>query len=156
MWKTFFGNPIPEPLPQAVEAQISNIRATGREVKVCIGTDSLVRGEKVNFATALVFIVIGNGGYMFIQKRSGRNHMSLRERMMTEIGYSIETAYEISDLLRDMNVPLEIHADINHDPKFPSHVSYQEAMGYIKAMGYIFVSKPDAFASSVCADRFTH
>lgn len=156
MWKTFHGKPVPGSLSDAVALQIRDIRAAGREVKVCIGTDSLVRGEKVNFATALVFIVVGNGGYMFIHKRSGRNHMSLRERMMTEIGYSVETAYEISELLRDMDVPLEIHADINRDPKFPSHVSYQEAMGYIKAMGYIFVSKPDAFASSVCADRFTH
>ncbi len=54
------------------------------------------------------------------------------------------------------NVELEVHADINTDPRFKSNTALNEAMGYIKGMGYQFKAKPDAFASSSCADRFVN
>jgi predicted RNase H-related nuclease YkuK (DUF458 family) len=53
-------------------------------------------------------------------------------------------------------VALEVHADINSDPSFKSNVALKEAMGYILGMGYTFKAKPDAFASSYCADRLVH
>jgi len=31
-----------------------------------------------------------------------------------------------------------------------------EAMGYILSMGFIFKAKPEAFASSTCADKMVH
>lgn len=155
MWRTFYGLPVEEPIQEAVEKQIRYYQAAGKRIKICIGTDSMVRGGQVNFATALVFLVVGNGGFMYVNKRREHRKMPLKERMMTEIGYSIETAYMLDAVLKKYNVELEIHADINKDPRFPSHSSYHDAMGYIRSMGYHFVSKPDAFASSVCADRFT-
>jgi predicted RNase H-related nuclease YkuK (DUF458 family) len=51
---------------------------------------------------------------------------------------------------------MEIHADINQDPMHQSYAAYHDAMGYTKGMGFTFKSKPDAFASSVCADRLCH
>lgn len=155
MWRKYSGEPLELALPVAVENEVNQIRSNGYQVKICIGTDSLLKGNKVNFATALVFIVLGNGGYMFVKKLLEPRKMALRDRMMTEIGYSIETAYEIDSIARQLGIDIEIHADINSDPRFASHVSYHDAMGYIKAMGYRFVAKPNAFASSVCADRFT-
>jgi uncharacterized protein len=48
---------------------------------------------------------------------------------------------------------LEVHADINTDPYFQSNIALREAMGYIMGMGFVFKGKPDAFASSNCADK---
>jgi len=48
---------------------------------------------------------------------------------------------------------LEVHADINTDPHFQSNLALREAMGYILGMGFVFKAKPDAFASSSCADK---
>jgi len=76
--------------------------------------------------------------------------------MLLEIGHSVEIAYTLDPVLKRLGIPMEIHADINRDPRFPSNASLKEAMGYIQSMGYAFVAKPDAFASSVCADRFTN
>jgi predicted RNase H-related nuclease YkuK (DUF458 family) len=53
-------------------------------------------------------------------------------------------------------VALEVHADINTDPHFQSNVALKEAMGYILSMGFVFKAKPDAFASSTCADKVIH
>jgi uncharacterized protein len=154
MWRNYRGHPLGEDLSSAVKDAVESLRKEGFEVRVCIGTDSQVRGPKVTFATVIVFLAVGNGGFMFVNKRKLREKLGLRERMMREITYSIETAYSLHELFESMNIPVEIHADINRDPRFPSHQSYQEAMGYIRSMGYHFVSKPDAFASSICADRF--
>jgi predicted RNase H-related nuclease YkuK (DUF458 family) len=46
-----------------------------------------------------------------------------------------------------------VHADINTDPHFKSNEALKEAMGYILGMGFVFKAKPDAFASSYCADK---
>jgi predicted RNase H-related nuclease YkuK (DUF458 family) len=48
---------------------------------------------------------------------------------------------------------MEVHADINTDPQFMSNVALKEAMGYILGMGFKFKAKPEAFASSCCANK---
>jgi len=79
--------------------------------------------------------------------------MSLRERMISEVAKSVEVAYALCDLFDKYDVALEVHADINTDPHFKSNTALKEAMGYIMGMGFEFKAKPDAFASSSCADK---
>jgi len=50
-------------------------------------------------------------------------------------------------------VDMEVHADINTNPSFKSNDALKEAMGYILGMGFAFRAKPDAFASSSCANK---
>lgn len=90
---------------------------------------------------------------MFINNSRSTKQMSLRERMITEVAKSVEVAYALCDLLDEHDVALEVHADINTDPHFQSNTALKEAMGYILGMGFVFKAKPDAFASSYCADK---
>ena len=90
---------------------------------------------------------------MFISNYKTTNTMSLKERMILEVAKSVEIAYDLCDLLDAYNVELEVHADINTDPHFQSNTALKEAMGYILGMGFVFKAKPDAFASSSCADK---
>ncbi len=76
--------------------------------------------------------------------------------MLSEVGKSIETAYHLCDLLDAYDVDLEVHADINTNPYFKSNSALSEAMGYILSMGFVFKAKPDAFASSYCADKIVN
>ena len=48
---------------------------------------------------------------------------------------------------------LEVHADINTNPRFGSNTALSEAMGYILSMGFTFRAKPDAVAASCCANK---
>jgi predicted RNase H-related nuclease YkuK (DUF458 family) len=73
--------------------------------------------------------------------------------MITEVGRSVEVAYSLCTLLDEYDVALEVHADINTDPYFESNTALRDAMGYILGMGFVFKAKPDAFASSSCADK---
>ena len=79
--------------------------------------------------------------------------MRIKERMILEVAKSVEVAYSMCVLLDQYNVELEVHADINTDPSFQSNKALKEAMGYILGMGFVFIAKPDAFASSYCADK---
>ena len=90
---------------------------------------------------------------MFISNHKEQREMSLRERMISEVGRSVTIAYELCDLLDRYDVALEVHADINTDPHFQSNVALKEAMGYILGMGFVFKAKPNAFASTSCADK---
>ena len=44
-------------------------------------------------------------------------------------------------------------ADINTNPQFKSNEALRDAMGYILGMGFAFKAKPEAFASSSCANK---
>jgi hypothetical protein len=152
-WRRLNGQRIELPIKDAVRQTLVREIAQGNKMKVCIGTDSQVRGKITEFATVIVFLREKKGGFMFISNERSTQPMSLRERMITEVSKSIEVAYALCDLLDEHDVALEVHADINTDPHFRSNVALKEAMGYIIGMGFQFKMKPDAFASSSCADK---
>ena len=152
-WRRLNGQRIEKPLLAAVEETIRRENAEGYKLKVCIGTDSQVIAAEVHFATVIVFVREKRGGFMFISNDRSQRKMTLRERMILEVGRSVEVAYALCELLDRYDVALEVHADINTDPAFESNTALKEAMGYILSMGFVFKAKPDAFASSSCADK---
>jgi predicted RNase H-related nuclease YkuK (DUF458 family) len=152
-WRRLNGDPINLPIKDKVRKTILEEHALGNKLKVCIGTDSQVKGKIIDFATVIVFLREKKGGFMYISSSSENRKMGIRERMIYEVGKSIEIAYHLCDLLDEYKVELEVHADINTDPEFKSNVALKEAMGYILSMGFQFKAKPNAFASSSCADK---
>jgi hypothetical protein len=152
-WRKLNGQAVDMPIKEAVEATIIRETEAGHRLKVCIGSDSQVRAGVVEFATVIVFLREKKGGFMFINNTRSTRNMGLKERMITEVAKSVEIAYSLCDLLDHYHVELEVHADINTDPAFQSNTALKEAMGYILSMGFVFKAKPDAFASSSCADK---
>ncbi len=152
-WRTFSGDTLKLPIKEAVEQAIIRETEAGYKLKVCIGTDSQVKGQETEFATVIVFLREHKGGFMFIHKDRKTHNMSIKERMLLEVQQSIETAYELCPLLDKYSVDLEVHADINTNPNFQSNTALKEAMGYILGMGFIFKAKPESFASTNCANK---
>lgn len=153
IWRKFNGDPIDAPIMQAVENAIKRETAAGFKLKVCIGTDSQVKGLETEFATVIVFLREGHGGFMFIHNDKTRHQFTIKERMLMEVAKSIEIAYELCNLFTTYDVEMEVHADINTNPSFKSNDALKEAMGYILGMGFAFKAKPEAFASSSCANK---
>lgn len=152
-WRRLNGDKLTGELLDNVEKAIIREREAGHKLKLCVGTDSQIRGDFAEFATVIVFLREKKGGFMFIRNFKMPNKMSLKERMITEVAQSVEVAYGLCDLLDRYGVELEVHADINTDPAFKSNTALKEAMGYILGMGFVFKAKPNAFASSSCADK---
>ena len=55
-WRKFNGETITLPIKDAVEETIKRESEKGIRLKVCIGTDSQVKGEETEFATVIVFL----------------------------------------------------------------------------------------------------
>jgi predicted RNase H-related nuclease YkuK (DUF458 family) len=156
LWRKFNGEVLSEPIYLAVEKAIKRETAAGYKLKVCIGTDSQVKGQETEYATVIVFLREGHGGFMFIHNERTRQQISIKERMLLEVAKSIEIAYELCRLFTTYNVDMEVHADINTNPNFKSNAALREAMGYILGMGFAFKAKPEAFASSCCANKIVN
>lgn len=156
LWRKFNGEVLNEPIYLAVEKAIKRETAAGYKLKVCIGTDSQVKGAETEYATVIVFLREGHGGFMFIHNERTRQQISIKERMLLEVAKSIEIAYELCNLFNVYNVDMEVHADINTNPNFKSNAALREAMGYILGMGFAFKAKPEAFASSSCANKIVN
>jgi len=162
--------PINESIVDYLENLINQEKDKGYSVKVCVGTDSQKSGKlKYKFATVILLIssedlggiIVGRGGKImstthyhdFYQENA---KLLVNERMFYEVGKSIEVAYELGPMLDLYGIKLEVHADINPNPKYESNKALQQAIGYVIGMGYEFKIKPDAPASSSCADSLCH
>jgi predicted RNase H-related nuclease YkuK (DUF458 family) len=152
-WRKFNGEPIQLAIKEEVRQAILRETKLGYKLKVCIGTDSQVKGLETEFATVIVFLREQHGGFMFISNEKTRHKYTIKERMLVEVARSIEIAYALCDLFTEYDVDMEVHADINTNPHFKSNEALREAMGYILGMGFAFKAKPDAFASSSCANK---
>lgn len=156
-------NSIVDYLEKLIEEEL----AKGYKLKVSIGTDSQ-KAEKgsYKFATVILIstsedlggIIVGRGGMIisstYYHYFKQTNKELVNERMVFEVGKSVEVAYDVAPLLDLYEIPLEIHADINPDPMHESNKALQQAVGYILGMGYEFKVKPDAWAASNGADKF--
>ena len=159
-WRKLSGEKIRRPMEDEIAEVIIRERAMGNELRVCIGTDSQVKAcpgktgrKETEFATVIVFIRKGKGGFMYIRNETTTQKMSIKERMLVEVAKSIEVAYPLCNIFSRYSVDMEVRVDINTNPNFKSNDALKEAMGYILGMGFVFKAKPDAFASSSCANK---
>lgn len=156
VWFNMDGVKIPN-LREGIKQRLKLNREMGYKQLVCIGTDSQVI-ESDSITTVVTSIVIlreGHGGNCFNHKERLHRTMSIKERMLYESHQSVMIAYDLRDLFEAEDIDLELHADINTNPTFKSNIALKEAMGYVLGMGFTFKSKPDAFASSYVANKFT-
>jgi predicted RNase H-related nuclease YkuK (DUF458 family) len=152
-WRKLDGTQFNIPIRDVVESALIHEGEIGNRIKVCIGTDSQVRGLETEFATVVLLLRKGKGGYMFISSEKTLQRMTIKERMLHEVSRSIEIAYHLCSLFDQYKTELEVHADINTNPRFGSNTALSEAMGYILSMGFTFKAKPDAVAASCCANK---
>jgi uncharacterized protein len=152
-WRTLSGKWVTQPIEKEITEALAAEKAMGHSLKVCIGTDSQVKSRETEFATVIVFVRKGKGAFMYILNETTTQKMSIKERMITEVGKSVEIAYGLCKIFTAFNVDMEVHADINTNPNFKSNDALKDAMGYIMGMGFAFKAKPEAFASSSCANK---
>lgn len=135
---------------------IENFLEKNPGCKVAVGTDSKCRTSKrrIVYATCIAIFYPGVDGYdkgahVIYSKEKLVGKMPLFERLWEEVDRSRIIASEIED---ELQVPVEIHVDINPDKDFKSNVAYQPAIGMLQGMGYTVLAKPEAPAASCAAD----
>ncbi len=128
-----------------------------RKYELVVGTDSQPHnGSGVDFVTAIVIHRLGTGGIYFWKRTVNKKHYVLRDRMYEEATMSLEMAEIVLALLHRDGITkydVEIHVDIG---KFgDTHEMINEITGMIRGSGYRVKIKPESYAASKVADRYT-
>lgn len=129
--------------------------------RLIIGTDSLVKvvnnSKQCDFVTAVVVHKVGSGARYFWKKEKIYRAPSLREKIYTETLTSLRTANEIVPelklLLSGAHYELEIHIDVGSVG--PTREMIREVVGMVTGNGYTAKTKPDSWAASTVADKYT-
>ena len=134
--------------------------------EIVVGCDSSSE-KNPNFPVALVVLRKGFGGRFFLTKINYQNKKkfyNLRERILEEVYLSCEMALLFKDALtkhliinnskNSFNFQFEyIHADVGTIG--PTKDMIKEVVGLIKSNGFAAKIKPESFAASIIADRFS-
>lgn len=131
------------------------ISESSAESSIYIGCDSLRVPAKhsATFSTVIVLHVDSNKGCkVFHNNISMPDFGNIRTRLLTEVQLALEAFYAIEDVVQGRN--LEVHLDVNPDPKYASNVVTSEALGWVRGLGLRAKIKPEGFAASTAADHF--
>ena len=145
-------------IPQAYLDAIEAIKASSPQSSVYVGCDSLRFKTKrkgqwfSRFSTVIVLHVDSkHGGKMFQYSTTMPDYGNRKARLMMEVQMALDAAMAIVEHIGDRR--MELHLDINNDPKHASYCAYHEAMGWVKGMGFEPIMKPDSWAAKNAADH---
>jgi len=126
---------------------------------IIVGCDSS-SGEEPHFPVAVVILKVGEGGRFFLKKirYKNRKFYNWKMRILEEVLLSCELALFLKEnlekKLKDFNYQFRyIHADIGENGATRDMI--KEVTGLIKGNGFEPKIKPEAYAASTVADRYT-
>ena len=139
------------------EEFIEEVKLLSKEgLDVYIGTDSQIIKEKISIATCICFYKRGikkNQIFHIKRKIPREKYPTLRARMLLEAYTSLEVALEVDPIIKSkLIVHLDIGADMrkNRTAKFSN-----ELQMLVRSQGFGCAIKPDAWASSAIADKYS-
>jgi predicted RNase H-related nuclease YkuK (DUF458 family) len=128
---------------------------------IIVGCDSS-SGQEPDFPVAIVVLRLGEGGRFFLKKIHYRNKKfyNFKQRILEEVLLSCQLALNLREVLKEktlgknFNYQLRyIHADIGENGATREMI--KEVIGLIKGNGFEPKIKPESFAASVVADRYS-
>lgn len=144
-----------------IEEATAAITASSPESSVYIGCDSIryskkINGKKLWFARYCTVVIVhkdsSHGCTMFYQIETIPDFGNIHQRMMSEVGYTVEVAVAMKPYIGKRH--WEIHLDINKSAKFKSNSAMSEARGWVLGtFGFEPMFKPNGFAATHCADH---
>ncbi len=145
-------------LPQLRQHVLSYLAAEPeRTYHLVIGTDSQPKnGSATDFVVAFIIHRVGAGGIYFWKRIVESKQYVLRQRIYQEAAYSLSAAEEFLALLQKDGITkydVEIHVDIGKFGETREMIT--EIVGMVRGSGFRVKTKPDSYAASKVADRYT-
>ena len=130
---------------------------------IIVGCDSS-SGLEPHFPVAIVILRVGEGGRFFLKriKYPSRKFYNFHQRVLEEVLLSCELALSLREILEKeiktvSQIPnyqfRYIHADVGENGATKDMV--KEVTGLIRGNGFEPKIKPEAYAASVVADRYS-
>lgn len=137
-----------------IATRIGDYLEDADDYTIDVGTDSQKNGG-VKFVTAIVVHKVYKGGIFFYRPVHSEPIPVLHNRIIAETTMSINCANELlelflnNDILRDIT----IHCDVGQFGKTRELI--REVVGYVTSCGFDCKIKPESYAASAIADRYT-
>lgn len=144
-------------MEQMLEIAKKAIIQSSDSSSVYIGCDS-IRFKKNGrwFAKYSTVVVLHrdsrHGCQIYHTSEDMEDYGNIKQRMLNEVSYAVTAATEIIEILGNRH--LEIHLDINPDPKHKSNVAVKEAIGWVRGTTGIDPKiKPHSWCATHAADH---
>jgi predicted RNase H-related nuclease YkuK (DUF458 family) len=147
-----------------IEEIVDLLLTLSPDTKVYLGCDSVRfnRGGRwyARYATVAIVHMNGKHGCRIFNNISVEPDYDLKKnrpkvRMMNEVTKVCQLYIQLAPFIDEFDI--EIHLDINTDPKHGSNCAANEAAGYVLGMTGIEPKlKPDSWAASFGADAVVH
>lgn len=132
--------------------------------EITIGTDSQ-NHDKTKMVEVISVRRIGDGGIFFYRTEFLKRRIeSFVEKIYEEVGRSVSNAYTFKEKIQSnllergintdtLNLKFQIHCDIGHHGS--TKLLIKPITAWINAMGYECLIKPDSYAASSIANKFS-
>ena len=149
---------------EMAERIIAYIKAIpGVNYNIAIGTDSQTYDE-TKVVLAVTVHRVGNGGIFFVKSiyHEAFRITQLQDKLYEETHISLTATEMLFESLLDHgfditdeanNVHLTVHIDVGKNGATKAYIS--ELEGWVRAMGYDTAIKPDSYAASFVADKYS-
>lgn len=152
---------------EQIEELVNTLYTVDSNTKIYIGTDSVrfIKSDNWYAKYASICVVHRNGknGCKIFKHRSVEKDYDLKKnrpslRLMNEVIKSCELYTQLAPFIDEFDV--EIHVDVNTDPRHGSNCVATQAAGYVLGVTGLSENKiklkPDALAASFGADHFAN
>jgi predicted RNase H-related nuclease YkuK (DUF458 family) len=116
--------------------------------KIFVGCDSKKRGNTVKYATVVCLWNVGHG----VREIYRNELIPAPNDRFTRLWNEVTRAVDVANELRSI-APIQVHVDINSNPKFKSNQLYDASIGFINSMGFEGAGKPFSWAASCGAHK---
>ncbi len=127
-----------------------------RPYKLLVGTDSQPLPKGTCFVSAIIIHRSGKGARYYYCKSMEARIYSLRQRIFYEASLSLDLSDQLYSCLKEQghqDLTVEIHLDIGTHGETKELV--KEVTGMIVGSGFDAYIKPDSYAASKVADKYT-
>lgn len=156
-----YGEVLLEEIPEKLLQFYNERKAFGNSFNLIIGTDSQNRHD-TKIVTVITIVCEGYGGIFFYSKMYAPLIESVREKLQVETGQSLIIANRLLEQLEGAqykellnNAPMTIHIDAGNSPRGKTANLIDGLIGWVHATGLNCEVKPNSFAASSIADKFS-
>ena len=129
------------------------------EYEITVGTDSQ-NFSRTKIVTVIAFCRKGHGGIFFYNVDYIKRIDNLRLKIYQETQDSLELADNLLSALdntsidiNELNIHFQIHCDVGRNGA--TNALVQEIVGWVHSLGYDCCIKPESYAASAVANRFS-
>jgi predicted RNase H-related nuclease YkuK (DUF458 family) len=120
---------------------------------IAIGSDSKHYRHYVKYATVICVDMKPGITFWYSKSKKYNARNDIQTRIWTEVNSSMDTALAVQNIYPQKTI--EVHCDINSNPRFASYRFNAGALGYVIGCGFEYRCKPNAWAASDVADWYT-